>query len=131
MTSDDIVVLKKLDGGKKMPLGDRTGPWGLGPMTGRGMGYCAGFPVPGFMNPGYGFGYGFGRGFGFDRGFGRGLGFGRGRGWRRAGFLPAWGYPYPWGMPYGMPFAYGYPYGTAYSPYPYSCLLYTSDAADE
>lgn len=26
----------------KMPGGDGTGPAGLGPMTGRGMGYCAG-----------------------------------------------------------------------------------------
>jgi hypothetical protein len=43
-----------------MPGGDRTGPMGTGPMTGRGMGYCAGFPVPGFMNrPGW---FGFGRG---------------------------------------------------------------------
>ncbi len=39
-----------------MPRGDGTGPWGLGPMTGRAAGYCAGFPVPGFMNP-----FGFGR----------------------------------------------------------------------
>ncbi|MDI3534182.1 MAG: hypothetical protein PWQ82_547 [Thermosediminibacterales bacterium] len=31
-----------------MPRGDGTGPRGLGPMTGRGMGYCAGFPVPGY-----------------------------------------------------------------------------------
>lgn len=34
-----------------MPFGDRTGPAGLGPMTGRGMGYCAGFPTPGYVNP--------------------------------------------------------------------------------
>ena len=26
-----------------MPRFDRTGPEGMGPMTGRGMGYCAGF----------------------------------------------------------------------------------------
>lgn len=26
-----------------MPGGDRTGPLGMGPMTGRGLGYCAGF----------------------------------------------------------------------------------------
>jgi len=26
-----------------MPGGDRTGPIGMGPMTGRGMGYCTGF----------------------------------------------------------------------------------------
>ena len=26
-----------------MPFGDGTGPLGLGPMTGRGAGYCAGY----------------------------------------------------------------------------------------
>ncbi|NLY71368.1 MAG: DUF5320 domain-containing protein [Clostridiales bacterium] len=50
-----------------MPRGDGTGPFGLGPMTGRGAGYCAGYGVPGYANP-----IGFRRGFG--RGFGRGLG---------------------------------------------------------
>jgi len=34
-----------------MPAGDRTGPRGMGPMTGRGAGFCAGYPVPGYMNP--------------------------------------------------------------------------------
>ncbi len=63
-----------------MPGGDRTGPWGYGPRTGRAMGYCSGYDMPGFMNPyGYGgggrFGYGPGRGRGFGRGFGRGLRF--------------------------------------------------------
>jgi len=62
-----------------MPRGDRTGPMGYGPMTGRRMGYCAGYPTPGYMNPGPGFGYG--RGMGFGRGFGRGMGRGLGRGW--------------------------------------------------
>jgi len=52
-----------------MPRGDKTGPNGQGMMTGRKMGYCAGFNVPGFMN-GTGFGGGFGGGFG--RGMGRG-----------------------------------------------------------
>ena len=33
-----------------MPWGDGTGPWGLGPRTGRGAGFCSGYPVPGFMN---------------------------------------------------------------------------------
>ncbi len=33
-----------------MPWGDGTGPWGFGPMTGRGAGFCAGFGMPGFMN---------------------------------------------------------------------------------
>lgn len=31
-----------------MPGGDRTGPMGMGPMTGRGAGLCAGFAGPGF-----------------------------------------------------------------------------------
>ncbi|NLO89199.1 MAG: DUF5320 domain-containing protein [Clostridia bacterium] len=34
-----------------MPRGDRTGPYGFGPMTGRGAGYCAGYNIPGFANP--------------------------------------------------------------------------------
>ena len=33
-----------------MPRGDGTGPMGMGPMTGRGAGYCAGYAVPGFVN---------------------------------------------------------------------------------
>lgn len=44
-----------------MPRGDRTGPAGMGPMTGRSAGYCAGFPTPGFTRPGRPFG-GRGRG---------------------------------------------------------------------
>ena len=51
-----------------MPRGDGTGPMGLGPMTGRGAGYCTGYPSPGFMNSG------------FRRGY---FGWGRGQGWRR------------------------------------------------
>jgi len=31
-----------------MPRGDRTGPQGEGPMTGRQMGYCADYDSPGF-----------------------------------------------------------------------------------
>lgn len=58
-----------------MPRGDGTGPAGMGPMTGRAAGFCAGFGMPGYANPvpGRGLGMGFGRG----RGFGGG-----GRGWR-------------------------------------------------
>ncbi len=56
-----------------MPRGDRTGPLGQGPMTGRAAGYCAGYPVPGFMNPIGGRGMGMARGY---RGGGRGRGFG-------------------------------------------------------
>jgi len=63
-----------------MPFGNGTGPRGLGPRTGRGLGYCSGYSYPGYMNS-----YGFGWGRGFGRGWGRGLG--RGWGW------PA--YPYP------------------------------------
>ena len=33
-----------------MPCGDGTGPMGLGPGTGRFLGYCAGYPAPGYMN---------------------------------------------------------------------------------
>ena len=85
-----------------MPRGDGTGPGGLGPMTGRAAGYCAGYSVPGFMNPsggrlGLGFGYGRGLGRGYGRGYGRGMGRGYGR-----GFWPA--YPYPMTPP---PTAYG------------------------
>ncbi len=69
-----------------MPRGDRTGPMGYGPMTGRGMGYCAGYAGPGYTNPGFGY-RGFGGGWG--RGFGRGYGRGWGRGWRH--------HPYAWG----------------------------------
>jgi hypothetical protein len=58
-----------------MPRGDGTGPSGLGSMTGRGAGFCAGFNTPGYANP-----IG-GRGF-----FGRGMGFGRGRGFRNRFF---------------------------------------------
>lgn len=83
-----------------MPRGNRTGPLGQGPMTGRAMGYCARFSNPGFMNPGPGFR----RGFGFGRGFGQGLGFGRGRGGRRFGFDDFWRYPYPQAMPYDYPY---------------------------
>jgi len=58
----------------QMPLGNRSGPAGAGPMTGRAAGFCAGFGAPGHMNPAAGVG------------FGRGCGWGRrgaaGRGWR-------------------------------------------------
>jgi hypothetical protein len=41
-----------------MPRGDGTGPMGMGPMTGRGAGYCNGSTAPGFANAGAGFGCG-------------------------------------------------------------------------
>jgi len=74
-----------------MPLGDRTGPLVLGPRTGRGLGYCAGYGVPGYLNP-IGRSFGYGRGFGFGRGFG----YGRGYGWVFR-YAQASGYPYRYG----------------------------------
>jgi len=73
-----------------MPRGDRRGPNGMGPMTGRAAGFCSGSNTPGFANTGavggYGQGMGAGRGFGggfhgaangagYGRGMGRGIGF--------------------------------------------------------
>jgi hypothetical protein len=63
-----------------MPRGDGTGPGGMGPMTGRAAGYCAGYSAPGFANPVSGRGFGYGGGMG--RGMGRGRGLGGGRGFR-------------------------------------------------
>ena len=73
-----------------MPRGDRTGPMGAGPMTGHAAGYCAGYPVPGYMNPMPGRGFGSGRG-------------GGGHGWRH--------WFYATGMPGRMRFGgYDVPY---------------------
>ena len=94
-----------------MPGGDRTGPSGLGPMTGRAAGYCAGYPVPGYVNPALG------RGFG---GGGRG-GFARGYGWRH------------WYQATGLPgrarAVYGYPI-VGESPYPYAPEVTPADEMD-
>jgi len=76
-----------------MPGGDRTGPMGQGPLTGRALGYCQGFDSPGFTK---GVGGGMGRGFAYGggMGMGRGRGFGRGRNFGRAypGLFP----DFPW-----------------------------------
>ena len=67
-----------------MPGFNGTGPNGAGPMTGRGMGSCAGNNVDA-----RGFGAGRGLGLGAGRGMGRGLGRGAGRrgcGYASAGF---------------------------------------------
>ncbi|NQS89899.1 DUF5320 domain-containing protein [Patescibacteria group bacterium] len=74
-----------------MPRGNGTGPMGMGPMTGRAAGYCAGFPTAGFMNP-------------MGGRLGLGLGRGRGRGFRP---YPYYGAGYP-GYGAGYP-GYGYP----------------------
>ena len=82
-----------------MPRGDGTGPMGMGPMTGRAAGFCAGYETPGYMNPapvrGSGMGAGQGRGFG-----------GGGRGWRNRYYatgMPGWmrfgGYAAPYAPP--------------------------------
>ncbi len=57
-----------------MSRGDRRGPEGFGPMTGRGLGYCAGYDSPGFTKGMPRGGAGFGRGMGAGRGMGRGRG---------------------------------------------------------
>ena len=57
----------------------------MGPMTGRAAGYCAGYPAPGYMNPGPGARAGYGGGYG--------------RGWRHRNWYYATGQPGP--MPYG------------------------------
>ncbi len=62
-----------------MPNFDKTGPQGKGPMTGRGLGYCAGHN-PGDEDNRPSFGRGYGRGRRRRRGCGRGLGRGMGRG---------------------------------------------------
>lgn len=73
-----------------MPRGDRTGPMGYGPMTGRGFGICNAANVSRLgLGLGLGFGYGFGRGRGFRR---------------RMPYYPA---QYPVGYPAG--YAAGYP----------------------
>ena len=50
-----------------MPRGDKSGPVGAGPMTGRGAGFCTGYDVSGFTNaaPGRFFGRGGGRRWGY------------------------------------------------------------------
>jgi len=68
-----------------MPGGNRMGPLGAGPMTGRGAGYCAGGGAAGNITAG-------GRFCGFGRGRG-GRGGGGGRGCRNMFFatgLPGW-----------------------------------------
>ncbi len=73
-----------------MPRGDGTGPNGMGSMTGRGAGYCAGANAPGFAS-GVGRGAGMGRGRGAGRGF-RNMFYATGLpGWQRGGNAAPYG----------------------------------------
>lgn len=77
----------------QMPAGNGTGPWGMGPMTGRAAGFCAGYGVPGYLNPLPGRGFRLGQGFGGQFGMGFGRGRGGGRGWRNMFYAtgsPGW-----------------------------------------
>jgi hypothetical protein len=75
-----------------MPGGDRTGPQGMGPRTGRAAGFCAGYDVPGFMNPQQsrwgGTGRAGGRGMAYRHGQQGGAGWGHGRGRMAFGLPP-------------------------------------------
>jgi len=75
-------------------------------MTGRGAGYCAGYPVPGFMNPGGGRGLG----MGWGRGGGGGMGMAWRRGWGGGGWGRGWA---------ADPSAYGAAYAPPVQPAPY------------
>ena len=80
----DIAVNVEKNKEGMMPNFNGQGPQGQGPMTGRGMGYCAMNVTKGQSNnqavPGWGVGRGFGRGRG-GRGF---------RNWFRATGIPGW-----------------------------------------
>ena len=83
-----------------MPRGDKTGPAGMGPMTGRAAGYCTGNAYPGFVSP-------HPPGFSGRRGFNR---MGRGRGhrhWYNRTGMPGW-----------SRYEAGYPAWGEYAPYP-------------
>ncbi|MFX0100088.1 MAG: DUF5320 domain-containing protein [Candidatus Hodarchaeota archaeon] len=82
-----------------MPRGDGTGPAGQGPMTGRGLGFCAGYDTPGFTKgPGMGWG-GRGMAWGWGGRGGRGMAWGRGARWGVAPVTPA----YPTWVPTQVP----------------------------
>ncbi len=98
-----------------MPRGDGTGPRGMGPMTGRAAGYCAGYDAPGYATTGIGWGARMGRGFGVGRGYwGGGSGYwgGGGRGWRNMYYatgVPGWARYGRWGVPPAYPGPYDEP----------------------
>jgi hypothetical protein len=75
-----MVNIKNLEMSRRcvMPFGDGTGPSGMGSMTGRGAGFCAGYNMPGYANRISGYAR-------FSRGGGRGH-----RNWYYATGLPGW-----------------------------------------
>jgi len=91
-----------------MPGFDGTGPWGEGPMTGGGRGYCNPAGAGYGYGPGYGAGYGYGRGRGYRAGGGAGWGRGYGRGFGRAGVYGGAYGPAPYGR-YAPPYGASYP----------------------
>lgn len=95
-----------------MPRGNRRGPLGEGPMTGRAMGYCNGHDAPGAaygrgfagglgLGRRWGGAFGFGAYDGFGRGRGRGMGYGRGGayGGYEGNYAPAFAPAYGWAPP--------------------------------
>ena len=62
-----------------MPGGDGTGPYGQGPKTGRGFGFCSGNDTAGYNVPSAGSGRRAGRARGRGRGMGGRFGHGYGR----------------------------------------------------
>ena len=88
--------LSTTEGGDIMPGFDRTGPMGVGPMTGGARGRCN--PITAETIPAFAGGYGYGRGLALRRGFrggygpgrGRGRGYGRGFGWYPPALGPAY-----------------------------------------
>jgi hypothetical protein len=86
-----------------MPRFDGTGPRGLGPMTGRGEGYCAiALPSPGTARAP------------FDPSMGLRTGYAQGRPYGYAGLA---GVPVRMSYPYGSPPAYGPVSAVAAAPY--------------
>lgn len=83
------ITVNNLKGGEIMPGFDRTGPWGMGPMTGGRRGLCV---LRGRGSDWYSGGRGFG--------WGTGPRWGRGSGWCR------------WRPSYVPPYAYAPPMGT-------------------
>jgi hypothetical protein len=81
----DVVQIITIKKEKIMPRGDKTGPTGEGPQTGRRMGFCAGYDHPGYDNLTRGSGRGLRGSFGHGGGFGRGFrgGFGNAGGFGR------------------------------------------------